>query len=74
MANTIKVAFKGKPVSVEKVGNPAENLYKAVFENRPPLFLRRIQTFMGAIWNSVPEGNQALAGEIGKLIDKYIQP
>ncbi|MDI3321269.1 hypothetical protein [Pinibacter soli] len=73
MANTIKVAYKGKPVSVEKVGNPGENLYKAVFENRPPLFIRRIQTFMGTVWNSVPEGNQALAGEIGKLIEKHFR-
>jgi hypothetical protein len=72
MANSIKVVHKGKNVSVEKVGNPAENLYKAVFENRPPLFLRRIQTFMGAVWDSVPGGNQALAGEIGKLIEKHI--
>jgi len=72
MANAIQVVYKGKNVSVQKVGNPAENLYKAVFENRPPLFIRRIQTFMGAIWTSVPEGNQALAGDIGKLIEKYI--
>lgn len=70
MANTIKVMYKGNTVHVEKVGNTADTLYKAVFENRPPLFLRKIQTFMGAVWNSVPEGNQLLAGEIGKLIDR----
>lgn len=72
MANAIKVVFKGKPVSVEKVGNPAENLYKAVFENRPIFFFRRIQTFMGVVWDSVPSGNQSLASEMGKLIEKHI--
>jgi hypothetical protein len=60
-------------IKVKKLDLRGQEVYTIDFSNEIPTLTASCTTKPGGerIWNSIPEGCQELAGEIGKLIEDH---
>jgi hypothetical protein len=73
--DTFEVIYQDSTVQIERVTVAGQMLYKAVFADRPPLFIHQATDSRGNFfWTSVPEGRQHVAHEIGTLINVHLKP
>lgn len=73
-ADVFEVIFNGKKVPVKEVTMAGRPLFLVGIGAGKPLVITRATSNEGQLfWTSIPEGQQALAVSIGKLIDAHFR-
>lgn len=67
------IVYKEEIISVERLSKDS-NIYALEFPGEPVIFISLIQTLHNEpLWISIPQRNDELARELGKLIDEYLK-
>lgn len=73
-ADVFEVIFNGKKIRVKEVTLAGRPLFLVSMGAGKPLVITQATSNEGQLfWTSIPEGQQALAVSIGKLIDAHFR-
>lgn len=69
----MKIIFSSQKLHVVKQTINNTFVYKVVVEGKEITLTKAMRSGGSSFWTSIPEGNQKLAEQLGKLIDDVIQ-
>lgn len=73
-ADVFEVIFNDRTVPVHELTIPGRPMFMIQMEDGKPLVITTATSAEGQVfWTSVPEGKQALAQSIGKLIEAHFR-
>lgn len=72
----IEAIYQNTLIQIHKEHLGRTEIYKVIFTNgnSPLVITKAVRNSASYFWTSVPEGRQRQAEEIGRIIEKHLQP
>lgn len=73
-AGTFEIFYQDKPLTIQELSFSGRPMFVVPLPGKEPLVITTATSAEGQVfWTSIPEGRQAVAASIGKLIEAHFQ-